>query len=382
MKRIVIDPRHDWQNKVRKLGFEYFNDSADGIYWREDAYYEFTTSETDAIYDATRELFKLCEKAVDYIVENDDLWHYVNIAPSLAEEIKKSWYRNDPTLYGRYDFTIGKDGNYKMLEFNADTPTSVFEASIVQWFWKEEVFGDSRDQYNSIQETMESQFEYIQTRLPLGTRLYFTSVTEPVEDLITTLYLKSVAERAGLPTGYIKIDDIGYADGQFLDMNDRPMNALFKLYPWEWLVEEDFGEHAFDSMKTWIEPVWKMLLSNKAILPILWKLFPNHPNLLPAYFSDEYVEGTLQYYVKKPILAREGNNVTVNSEDGEYTSEGVYGSETMIIQETCVVPKFGDNYAVIGSWIVGAEPCGVGIREDSTVVTKNTSKFVPHVIKG
>lgn len=379
MKRVITTPRADWQTKVKNIGFEYFADAADGVYWREDAYYEFTGTEVDRIYKATKDLFNLCMDGIEYVISNDTLWDRFGIVPDLAEEIKKSWDRDDPTLYGRFDFTIGKDGNYKMLEFNADTPTSIFEASVVQWFWKNEKFGEDTDQYNSIHETLVEQFKYIQTRLPVGSRLTFTSVVEPVEDMITTLYLKSAADEAGLPTNYIAIDDIGYQDGRFVDLNDHPIINAFKLYPWEWIVEEEFGQHAFSSMRTWIEPVWKMILSNKAILPVLWKIAPNHPNLLPAFFEDEYVDGTLQYFVKKPILAREGNNVTVHSETESFTSDGIYGAEMMVVQETCLLPKFDNMYTVIGSWIVGDEPCGMGIREDATVVTKNTSKFVPHI---
>jgi len=381
MKRISTTPRIDWQNKVKQLGFTYFDDAADGIYWREDAYYEFSSKEVDGIYDASKTLFTLCLDAVQYVIDND-LFHRFDINENLAEEIRKSWDRDDPTLYGRFDLSIGKDGNYKMLEFNGDTPTSLFEASIVQYFWMNEKFGKGNaDQYNSIHEEMVAQWEYVKKRLPLWYgKMYFASIIDPPEDLVTTLYIKSLADEAGLKTEFIPIGDIGFDGDSFVDMNDRKIEHLFKLYPWEWLVEEAFAPHAF-TMKTWIEPVWKMLLSNKAILPILWQMAPNHPNLLPAYFSDEYVEGTLKYFVTKPILSREGNNVTIHSEEGTFASEGVYGDEIMIIQETCKLPEFDGNYAVIGSWIVGDTPCGMGIREDATLVTKNTSKFVPHIFK-
>jgi glutathionylspermidine synthase len=380
MKRKTINPRANWQDKVSKLGFTYFDDAADGVYWREDAYYEFSRAEVDNVYEASKELFQLCLKGVQYVIDNN-LFHRFDINEALADQIRKSWDREDPTLYGRFDLTIGKDGNYKMLEFNGDTPTSLFEASIVQWDWMTEVFGKGNaDQFNSIHEEMIAQWKWIRTnKLPIFYgKMYFTSIIDPPEDLVTTLYIKSLADEAGLNTDFIAIGDIGHDGHNFVDLHDKKIEHLFKLYPWEWLMQEQFSQHAFN-LRTWIEPVWKMLLSNKAILPILWKMAPNHPNLLPAYFEDEYVDGTLKYFVKKPILSREGNNVTITSETGDFESAGIYGEEIMIIQETCTLPQFDGNYAVIGSWIVGEEPCGMGIREDATPITKNTSKFVPHV---
>jgi glutathionylspermidine synthase len=380
MQRHTIEPRYQWQKKVKEIGFTYFNDAADGVYWREDAYYELTNDEVENMYSATKELFQMCMEAVDYIIKND-LFKQFTIHPKLAQQIIDSWNRDDPTLYGRYDLTLGKDGKYKMLEFNADTPTSLFEASIVQWDWAKSIFPKGTyDQYNSIHETMIEQFKYIKKRLPVFSKLYFTSVLDLPEDAVTTFYIKSLAEEAGLSTEYIGINNIGYDGKHFVDMHNKVISHIFKLYPWEWLVNEEFGQHAFTSMKTWIEPVWKMLLSNKAILPVLWKMYPNHPNLLPAFFENEY-DGSLKYTVKKPILSREGNNIDYTDSSGEFKTDGHYQAMPMIIQETCTLPKFDGNYAVFGAWVVGDEPCGLGIREDANVITKNTSKFVPHIFR-
>ena len=118
-----------------------------------------------------------------------------------------------------------------------------------------------------------------------------------------------------------------------------------------------------------------MVLSNKGILPILWELFPDHPNLLPAYFEPGRIAGD---YVQKPLLSREGANVTIHRQGAVLAAEGEYGAEGFVYQAYAPIPRYGSDYATVGAWIVGDEPAGIGIREDETLITRNTSRFVPH----
>jgi glutathionylspermidine synthase len=128
-----------------------------------------------------------------------------------------------------------------------------------------------------------------------------------------------------------------------------------------------------------IEPIWKMLLSNKAILPVLWEMYPDHPNLLPAFFTPQKFASD---YVKKPLLSREGANINIHAATGEVATTGDYGAEGFVYQAYHPLPNFSTNgeanYMVVGSWIIGDEAAGIGIREDESPITKNTSRFVPH----
>jgi glutathionylspermidine synthase len=205
--------------------------------------------------------------------------------------------------------------------------------------------------------------------------MYFASVAEHLEDYMTVNYLRDTAHQAGLATEFIPIEQIGWNGQFFTDLGERPIRQIFKLYPWEWLVREEFGPHLLDGDVRWLEAPWKMLLSNKAILPVLYELFPDSPYLLEA--SYEPFDGS---YVRKPILAREGANLrivengrTVLETDGQY--EGPY-----VYQRLYPLRSFDGNHPVVGSWLVNGYACGIGIREDHSPVTKNTSRFVPHVI--
>jgi glutathionylspermidine synthase len=179
------------------------------------------------------------------------------------------------------------------------------------------------------------------------------------------------------------MDEIGRdGAGQFVDQQDRPIELMFKLYPWEWMLRESFGASLPGAATRWVEPPWKMILSNKGILPLLWALHPGHPNLLPACFEDDPRAAELgDSYVRKPLYSREGANIRFVV-DGRVadSDEGPYGAEGFIRQFAAPLPAFDGNYAVLGSWIADGVPCGLSVREDATLITKNTSRFVPHAI--
>jgi len=376
MQRITTTPRNNWQKTVEDLGFGFH--TADVPYWDESAYYTFTLPEIEKLEAVTAELWDMCIQAVQHVIDNN-LFNQFMIPPFMVQHIIDSWNNDAPAIYGRFDLQYDGKNEPKLLEFNADTPTSVFEASIVQWFWLKD-FDEPKDQFNSIHEKLIEYWKYLKDYLYDG-KLYFTCVKDVLEDFTTTAYIQDCAMQGGLETEFIYIDDIGWDNnnGYFVDMNDQPIRNIFKLYPYEWMVDEEFGQNLVnDRLKAyWIEPSWKMILSNKAILPILWQLFPYHKNLLPAYFT----RSNLKDYVTKPLLSREGANITIVENEKEIAiSEGDYGSEGFIYQELCKLPDFDGNFPVIGSWVVGQQPAGMGIRESDGLITGNLSRFVPHLI--
>ncbi|MDB5192966.1 MAG: glutathionylspermidine synthase family protein [Segetibacter sp.] len=376
MQRIDINPRNNWRDAVEKLGFGFH--SSDMLYWDETAYYSFRNDEIVLIEKATAELYQMCLAAVEHVID-ENLYDKFAIPRWFVPYIEIAWMEDHPAIYGRFDLCY-KNGQVKLLEFNADTPTSLYEAGIVQWFWLQD-FDKNKDQFNSIHEKLIGYWKYLKPYLRHG-KVHFACLKETLEDLTNCEYIRDCAIQAGLDTKLVFIDDIGWDENnkQFLDLEEEPIKNIFKLYPWEWIVTEDFGKSIPEDVNKafWIEPAWKMILSNKAILAVLWELYPNHPYLLPTYFEAE----KLTSFVKKPILSREGANISMVHEGDmlEFT-EGHYGQEGYVFQELFTLPGFNGNYPVIGSWIVGQEPGGIGIREANNLITDNKSRFVPHLIE-
>lgn len=348
----------------------------EGLYWDESHYYEFSSDEINKIENATTELWQMCLQAVDYIIEKN-LWDKFNIPESFRNYIITSWEEDHPSIYGRFDF--GFDGeNLKLLEFNADTPTSLYEASVIQWYWLQEMF-PYKDQFNSIHEKLVDYWKYLKKYMNPH-YIYFASLTN-IEDVTNVEYLRDCATQAGFETEFIPIQDIGWAEDieEFIAGDKTIMEYIFKLYPYEWILEDGFGEKLIRNnfRSQWMEPAWKVLLSSKAILPILWELFPDHPYLLECYFEPKH----LTDFVKKPIYSREGANVSLfkNNVAVEENS-GDYGKEGFIYQQLFELPNFDGNYPVIGSWVIGQESAGIGIRESVHLITNNQSRFIPHLI--
>ncbi len=372
MRREERIPRPDWPARVEALGFDFH--TIDGeVYWDERACYRFTSAEIDKLEAATAELQARCVDAAGRVVERGDYAPF-RIPEPFHALIERSWEDDEKSLYGRFDLAWGGEGEPRMLEYNADTPTALLEAGVVQWYWMQDVFPRA-DQFNSIHEKLIASWKDMRGELPADGRVYFAADADSREDRGNLDYLRDTAMQAGLDARAIAIGDIGWDGKRFVDLEDQPMGALFKLYPWEWMVREEFGPHLLERTLRVIEPPWKMLLSNKAILPVLWEMFPGHPNLLAASFEPGRFATD---FVKKPLYSREGANVTIATGGRTIEQPGEYGEEGFIWQAYQELPRFGANYAVIGSWIVGGEAAGIGIREDDSPITKDSSRFVPH----
>src|SRR5262245_29112919 len=375
MRRVSITPRADWQKRVAAKGL-IFHDTDEGQpYWDESAYYEFNAREIDVLDQATCALDQLCLQAVQHIIDRN-LWERFLIPPSHVDWIRASWDHDEHTVYGRFDLLFDGAGPPKLLEFNADTPTALLEAAVIQWYWLQDIEPDA-DQFNSIHERLVEIWQIIAATGVEG--VTFTSVPNHAEDFITVTYLRDTAHQAGLQTQYLPIDRLGWnaEKGAFVDERERALPLVFKLYPWEWLMREEFGPHLLSARTRWFEPPWKALLSNKAILATLWELFPGHPNLLSAAW--EPLPGA---QVRKPILGREGANVTIlDGAQVRFATDGDYGAGPFVYQEFHPPPRCDGQTPVIGSWLVNGHACGIGIREDTGLITTNTSRFVPHLFR-
>jgi glutathionylspermidine synthase len=374
VRRVAIDPRPTWADDVRALGLVYCY-TGDRPYWDESAYYEFTAAEIDRLEAATRELHRLCLEAGQHIIDKNRFGE-LGISFATSEAIRRAWDAEPPALYGRFD--LAYDGHdIKLLEYNADTPTALLEASVIQWYWLQERFPDA-DQFNSLHDQLIAKWRDLRNSLP--DPLYFAHADQGTgEDLMTVTYLSETAMQAGFETRILAMDQIGWnAQAGFVDFEDRPIRSIFKLYPWEWMVHEAFGGHVLDARQgiTWIEPIWKMLWSNKGLLAILWDLFPGHRNLLPARLHDP---AGMTTHVRKPLFSREGANVSVVTPSGTTVTPGDYGAEGFVYQAIAPIPCLEGNYPVLGSWVVDGEPAGLGVRESHDLVTTNTSRFVPHL---
>jgi glutathionylspermidine synthase len=200
---------------------------------------------------------------------------------------------------------------------------------VFQWSWLEQaierrIVPVRADQFNSIHERLIEAWK----KLATGRHLHLAGTTENTEDAGTLAYLEDTARQAGLSTTLLDIADIGLRDdGRFVDLDNREIELAFKLYPWEWMFHDAFGAGLARAPTRWIEPPWKTILSNKGILPLLWEMFPHHPNLLPAYFEDDPEAARLgASFVRKPLYSREAPMWRWSQRHHAGEQQGPYGA--------------------------------------------------------
>jgi glutathionylspermidine synthase len=483
VRRVPHGPvREGWQLTNFSLGLTY-NDTElpDGTttsYWREGPYYDFTPDEIEELEQATIALHAMCLEAGDWMVRQcprrearvrrdgyfgqictPDSCYLARIGiPEFAhEQIIRTWFDGDaetwthadkdvdgrwpvqtpdfsPSVYGRFDlWYAGAGSTPKLLEFNAQTPTSLVEAAVIQWHWMDQtnVTQHPWRQWNSIHERLVGweaadgepanegawrrnigKLREARPWLPEKPKIFFAYETSETsgEDRMNVAYLMATAEESGFPVELIAMSQIGWdvAGDRVVfvrkpgdELRAEPIDVIFILYPWEWLWTEEGAKAFFRNMAdpgkrgtVWIEPPYTAaLLGNKGLLPVLWKLFGDDPErrkyLLPSYFGESSAAAAMRSYAKKPVWGREGGSVTlvrdgvtVVDNPSQYGADGLF-----IVQGLAELPSFegleGVLHPVVGSWLIDGEPAGMGIREGVGVeglITQNRSHFVPHAI--
>ncbi|HVF85831.1 MAG TPA: glutathionylspermidine synthase family protein [Abditibacteriaceae bacterium] len=381
MQRLACAPRPDWKQTIESQGLVFHSNDDGACYWSEGAFYQFTAREIEALETATSVLNTMCLEAIEYSIAQNK-WDDFGIPVPLRRWIRNSWETEEHTIYGRFDLAF--DGTtIKLLEYNADTPTGLLEAAVVQWFWFRDIFAhvDGTDQFNAIHERLIEAWKRIKSEV--SPEVAFAGIDDGGEDFITVSYLRDTAMQAGLKTQFLPMHDIVWnkARNVFADKSGRELGCVFKLYPWEWMADEKFGamlpQSSTGKHTRWLEAPWKMLLSNKMLLRVLYELFPNSPYILRC--ETQSWDGD---YVRKPLLSREGANtqIVLNGQTLQQTS-GPYDKGNFVFQEYIELPQFDDFFPIVGSWMVNGYPCGIGIREDSSRITTNLSRFTPHIFR-
>lgn len=234
MRREPSPARPDIERHFKQIGFAYAQIDGE-TYWDESVRYVFTLREIEHdIEEPTRDLAALSLELVDRIVASEAMMDRLCIPAHAREVITQSWRRRDPSLYGRFDFAYDGKGPAKLLEYNADTPTSLYESAVVQWYWLEQLVARGAlpahaDQFNSLHEKLVARW----AKIGASPFVHVAAMRASVEDFGTAAYLADCAAQAGVTAALLDMQDIGLKDATFYDRAGRRIELLFKLYPWE-----------------------------------------------------------------------------------------------------------------------------------------------------
>ena len=377
---------------LESIGF-YWHTDDDATPYIADEIVEVDSEEADAYYEAANELYDMFVEAGEHVIEND-LLHDIGIPFNLVDAVKMSW-DNDVHwhLYGRFDFAGGLDGKpIKLIEFNADTPTALFETSIVQWATLKLNGMEESHQFNNLHEALVENFKRMITMEEDvssfeesydGWKILFSSVKGNIEEENTVRLLQSIANEAGYVTEFAYADEVEFDAEEGVSYKDVDYEYWFKLLPWEDIAIEESDlamllTQIMENQKAIIlNPAYTLMFQSKAFMAILWDLYPNHPLLLETSF--EPLEGIAQ--VEKKIFGREGANTIIVDENEEIIAEtdGEYGEFPSIFQEYVELPKNDKGESYQAGVFYAYEGCGLGFRKGGLILD-NASKFVGHVV--
>ncbi len=375
---------------LEELGLEWHTDLDNSDYITNEVV-EITQAEADAFYNAGNELYEMFIEAGEYVIKNN-LFFDLDIPPTLIDTIKQSWDNEVHWhIYGRFDFAGGLDGKpIKLLEFNADTPTLLYESALIQWALLKHNSLDEEMQFNNIFNAISDNFKRMITlgddvsrfdTMYEGWGVLFSSIRGNIEEERTTKFLMECAKEAGFVSEFCYIDEINFNEDEGVSFNGSKYEFLFKLLPWE-IISIDEPELALiinNMMKNkntiFLNPAYTLLFQSKRMLKILWDLFPNHPLLLETSFAP-----LSKKQIKKVSFGREGANIEILDSSGILEQRGgEYGNYKSIYQEFYELNSYNGLYYQPNVFFA-YESCGLGFRRGGDILD-NYAKFVSHIIK-
>lgn len=353
--------------------------------------------EAEKYFDAANELYEMYIAAAQNVIDNER-YAELGIPENLIELIEYSW-ENDANwhIYGRFDLSGGIDGKpIKLIEFNADTATCIPETAVVQWASLKANYLDESQQFNTLYETLVEKFRELHRQNPSFEKtLLISTMKDFPEDDTNMQVLGEAAKEAGFEVAFDYIENVEFSatEGIFKQNPDNGSftryDFWFKLIPWEYIgwdepeLAQILTEISKNQKAVILNPAYTLLFQSKAILKVLWELYPNHPLLLET--SSKPILG--KTCVEKVLFGREGANVRIVSPSGttETSTEGDYFEQNTVFQEYTefVKDNVGNSQMAFryqaGVFFVG-EACGLGYRRGGKILD-NKAQFCGHLIE-
>lgn len=351
-----------------------------------------SAAERDAYYEAANELYDMFVEAAQYVI-NNNLFDSLDIPANIIELIKYTWEDDRHLhLFGRFDFAGGLDGlPIKMLEFNADTPTSLPETAVIQWAQVRANNLDEEKQFNFVYDALIDNFSrLLDANADLNPRLLVSTFKDAPEDDINVSILSEAAREAGFEVEFCYIDDVVFSeeDGIFVQHSENHYEKYdfwFKLVPWESIAWEEpelldiLTKIVKNRKAVIINPAYTLLFQSKGLLKYLWDLYPNHPLLLKTTFEQPAHN---LGYVRKAVLGREGSNVAIYDQLGDMVeaTAGDYAEQKVVYQQYAKLNEDETPYHYQAGVFFAWEGCGLGFRRNASRIIDNAAHFVGHYV--
>lgn len=362
-------------------------------------YFAVSRSAEQELIHATNELHLMYLHATDKVLKDDNLLALFDIPEALWPRLRLSWQRRrHHMITGRLDFCMDERG-LKVYEYNADSASCHAETGLILDKWAQqagEVAGSDPGEY--LLDALANTWKHSD-----ATPFVHILQDHDAEESYHAQFMQRALTKAGFESKILHgLDELHWAEsGQLVDGENRPVSCVWKTWAWETaldqLREENEADHAALPIRTGhpknavrlidvllrpevmvFEPLWTVIPSNKAILPVLWSLFPHHRYLLDADFELN-AELEQSGYAVKPIAGRCGNNIGLISHEDRVLDEtsGKFAEQKNIYQQLWCLPKVAGRYIQLCTFTVGGHYGGVCVRSETGLVIKKESDIDP-----
>ncbi|MGI1604150.1 bifunctional glutathionylspermidine amidase/synthase [Klebsiella michiganensis] len=394
--------RGNWLNEKDSLQKAYVE--ANGHVINKDPYQYFTITESaeQELIKATNELHLMYLHATDKVMKDDSLLALFDIPKILWPRLRLSWQRRrHHMITGRMDFCMDERG-LKVYEYNADSASCHTEGGLIleQWL-KQGYYGTGHNPAENLLDELAGAWKHSRAR-----PFVHIMQDKDLEENYHAQFIQRSLTQAGFESKILfGLDELRWdAAGQLIDADGRLVNCVWKTWAWETAIEQvrevSADEYADVPIRTGhpnnevrlidvllrpevlvFEPLWTVTPGNKAILPVLWSLFPNHRYLLDTDFvvNEQLAESG---YAVKPISGRCGNNIDLIGPQDEVLDKtsGQFFDRKNIYQQLWCLPKVDGKYIQVCTFTVGGNYGGTCLRGDDSLVVKKESDIEPLIV--
>lgn len=353
------------------------------------------------IIEATDLVKTIFQRIYEYLLESYEGFLQLKL-PTELWEVTRTHYEGLFSYFTRFDFIVN-NGEIKLIEINADTPTGYLEPSVAN-----QVLCDHHNVINPncLEEKLHKAWNKIivDYQLKPNDLIHFTSYDWHEEDFQTVKFIQQYCPQ---PNDYVGIQSIVVKDDGLYAPGGIKIEYLYRLYPLEYLLDDKdssgkrigliFLDHIANGRVKIINPPSAFLIQNKGVLALIWQLHEQNQwfteqehaiiekYFLPTYFSKDKFEENDIDYVKKATLGREGGGVSIINQGKEVAADKTpyYDQQHKIYQKyiempDCTIDTWDGEYTgklLIGSHLIGGEAAGLFLRVGEKI-TGNLSMFI------
>jgi len=377
------------EKRIQQEGYSWFLEGENDEYVSSDAIL-VSIDELDAYRVASEACYAMYRTALDHVLKYN-LWSKLGLPDGIVPLIKHDLSRDLPHICGRLDLSGGiEDIDVKLIEFNADTCTSLPESAYFQTWIQEPVRSEYKGQFNNILLQLKITFQELRTKNPDKLPTLLLCSLGYIEDQLNLRVIHDAAVSAGFEVDYANLEDVVFGDdGVFLKSDEGFVQYFFmyKLIPWEFIIFEEpelltiITKLSIDHGLIVLNPSYSIAMQAKHMLSILHELFPDHPNILPAFDNEFSLSGTA--YVTKSNFGRLGENIKILDENRKVLAEtdGAYGKFSKVHQAYAFMYQDDDeDIYQAGMYMCNGKASCLSFRRRDALIIDDDAEFVSHVL--